>query len=93
MSTCSEPMVETNRVIFGSFFSCTRKATAALLAKRKPNALGYLKSRKLLEDVLNKRLASLHILESTFIAVETAAGDVGVREFTFSQNNTSDFLS
>ena len=60
---------------------CTKKATAALLAKRKSDALGYLKSRKLLEDVLNKRLASLHTLESTFIAVESAAGDIDVRKF------------
>lgn len=73
-------------------FRCTRKATAALLAKRKSNALGYLKSRKILEDVLNKRLASLHTLESTFIAVETAAGDVDVRGFTFAWINFDPFL-
>lgn len=64
-------------------FRYTRKATAALLAKRKSDALGYLKSRKLLEDVLNKRLGSLHNLETTFIAVETAASDVEVCNFTF----------
>ncbi|KAF8969851.1 hypothetical protein BDZ97DRAFT_1792981 [Flammula alnicola] len=54
----------------------TRKASAALQQKRKPAALSYLRSRKQLEDLLNKRLGSLTTLESTFITVEAAAGDV-----------------
>ncbi len=60
-------------------YSCTAKATAALQQKRKPAALSYLRSRKQFEDLLNKRLGSLSTLESTFMAVEAAAGDIGVR--------------
>jgi len=41
--------------------------------------MGYLRSRKQLEEVLNKRLGALSTLESTFITVEAAAGDVEVR--------------
>ncbi|KJA27470.1 hypothetical protein HYPSUDRAFT_35364 [Hypholoma sublateritium FD-334 SS-4] len=57
---------------------CTAKATAALHQKRKPAALSYLRSRKQFEDLLNKRLGSLSTLESTFMAVEAAAGDIGI---------------
>lgn len=42
-------------------------------------ALNYLRSRKLLEDLSNKRLSSLNTLESTMISVEAAAGDIEVR--------------
>lgn len=62
-----------------SFNSCTKKASASLLQKRKPLALSYLRSKKQLEDLLTKRLGSLGILESTLIQVEGAAGDVEVR--------------
>ncbi len=41
-------------------------------------ALNYLRSRKLLEDLNNKRLTSLTTLESTLISVEAAAGDIEV---------------
>ncbi|KAF8911959.1 hypothetical protein CPB84DRAFT_1760878 [Gymnopilus junonius] len=57
---------------------CTRKASSALQQKRKPAALNYLRSRKHLEDLLHKRLASLGTLESAFITVEAAAGDVEI---------------
>ncbi|KDR73493.1 hypothetical protein GALMADRAFT_251201 [Galerina marginata CBS 339.88] len=57
---------------------CTRKASSALQKKRKPAALGYIRSRKQLEDLLQKRLGSLGTLESTFITVEAAAGDVEI---------------
>ena len=40
--------------------------------------MSYLRSRKQLEELLAKRLGSLHILESTFIRVEAAAGDIAV---------------
>ena len=68
-------------VIFYFFllYRCTKKASAALQQKRKPVALSHLRARKQLEDLLNKRLGSLHTLESTYITVETAAGDVEVR--------------
>ncbi|KXN92206.1 hypothetical protein AN958_08659 [Leucoagaricus sp. SymC.cos] len=56
----------------------TKKAATALNQKQKPLALNYLRSRKRLEEVLNKRLASLGILEGTMISVETAAGDVQI---------------
>ena len=57
---------------------------SALQQKRKPAALTYMRSRKQLEDVLSKRLGSLNTLESTFITVEAAVGDVEVRDFFFS---------
>jgi len=57
---------------------CTRKASAALRQKRKPVALNYLRSRKELEELLSKRLGSLHTLESTLIHVEAAAGDIEI---------------
>lgn len=50
----------------------------ALQQKQKPLALSYLRSRKQLEDLLNKRLASLGTLESTLVSIETATGDVQV---------------
>jgi hypothetical protein len=62
-------------------FRCTQKASAALHQKHKAVALSYLRSRKQLEDLLTKRLGSLHTLESTFIRVEAAAGDVEVGIF------------
>ncbi|KAF7338138.1 hypothetical protein MVEN_02038600 [Mycena venus] len=54
----------------------TQKASAALKQKHKPVALTYLRSRKQIEDVLQKRLGSLETLHATLISVETAAGDV-----------------
>ncbi|KAH9483712.1 hypothetical protein JR316_0003188 [Psilocybe cubensis] len=57
---------------------CTRKASQALQQKRKAVALNYLRSRKQLEDLLHKRLGSLGTLESTFISVEAAAGDIKI---------------
>jgi charged multivesicular body protein 7 len=56
----------------------TRKASEAIRLKRKAIALNYLRSRKLLEDLNNKRLTSLTTLESTLISVEAAAGDIEV---------------
>jgi charged multivesicular body protein 7 len=57
---------------------CTQKATAALHQKHKAVAMSYLQSRKQLEELLTKRLGSLHMLESTFIRVEAAVGDIEV---------------
>ena len=57
---------------------CTSKATEALRQKRKPLALSYLRSRRQLEDVLNKRLGALENLEGTLVQVESAAGDIEV---------------
>ena len=62
---------------------CTRKASSALQQRRKPAALAYIRSRKQLEDLLSKRLSSLNTLESTFISVETAVGDVEVSVFFY----------
>lgn len=59
-------------------FRCTQKASAALRHKHKAVALSYVRSRKQLEELLTKRLGSLHTLESTFIHVEAAAGDIEV---------------
>ena len=59
-------------------FRCTQKASAALQQKHKEVAFSYLRSRKQLEELLAKRLGSLHTLESTFIRVEAAADDIEV---------------
>ncbi|KAF9527003.1 Snf7-domain-containing protein [Crepidotus variabilis] len=67
---------------------CTKKATLALQQKRKPAALGYIRSRKLLEGVLEKRLGSLSTLEATFISVETAAGDIEIMKSYESSTTT-----
>ncbi|KAF9475867.1 hypothetical protein BDN70DRAFT_883201 [Pholiota conissans] len=64
--------------LHGKIDDCTHKASAALQQKRKPAALSYLRSRKLLEEQLNKRLGSLSTLESTFLTVEAAAGDIKI---------------
>ncbi|KIL69882.1 hypothetical protein M378DRAFT_157122 [Amanita muscaria Koide BX008] len=56
----------------------THKATEALRFKRKPMALNYLRSRKQLEELSNKRLNSLNTLESTLLSVEAAAGDIEI---------------
>lgn len=56
----------------------TKKATSALKQKQKSLALSYLRSRKQLGEVLQKRLASLATLESTMITIETATGDVQI---------------
>lgn len=58
--------------------SYAKKAADALRQKRKILALGFLRSRKQLEDLLGKRLSSLSTLEGTMVSIETAAGDVQV---------------
>ncbi|KIK57660.1 hypothetical protein GYMLUDRAFT_172146 [Collybiopsis luxurians FD-317 M1] len=57
---------------------CMDKASEALKQKRKSIALGYLRSKKQLEDLLSKRLGSLSNLEGTLIQVEGAAGDIEI---------------
>ena len=56
----------------------TGKISEALRQKRKEMAMTYLRTRKSLEDVLKKRLASLELLHSTLLRVETSAGDIEV---------------
>jgi len=56
----------------------TEKASAALKQNRKEIALGHLRARKQLEDILVKRSKALESLESTLWTVEHAAGDVEV---------------
>ncbi|KAI0082613.1 hypothetical protein K474DRAFT_1585221 [Panus rudis PR-1116 ss-1] len=56
----------------------TEKISAALRRKQKDVALTLLRSRKQLEDLLKKRLASLDTLQSTLLRVEAAAGDVEI---------------
>ena len=56
----------------------TEKASAALKHNRKEIALGHLRARKQLEDILVKRSKALENLESTLWTVEHAAGDVEV---------------
>ncbi|KAF9564411.1 hypothetical protein CPC08DRAFT_631278 [Agrocybe pediades] len=67
---------------------CTRKAASALKQNRRPAALTYLRSRKQLEDLLSKRLGSLTTLESTFIRVEAAAGDIDIMKSYESSTST-----
>ncbi|KIY43493.1 hypothetical protein FISHEDRAFT_8490, partial [Fistulina hepatica ATCC 64428] len=57
---------------------CTSKSRAALQAKQRPLALTYLRSRKELEGLLNRRAGSLATLESTLISVEGARGDAEI---------------
>ncbi|KAJ3991784.1 Snf7-domain-containing protein [Lentinula boryana] len=57
---------------------CTQKASEALKQKRKPLALSYLRSKKLLDELLTKRLGALGNLEGTLIQVEGAAGDIEI---------------
>ncbi|KAI5119736.1 hypothetical protein M0805_008666 [Coniferiporia weirii] len=58
----------------------TQKVGECLRAKRKEVAMTHLKSRKLYEDLLKKRLGSLEILHATLIQVETAAQDVEIMQ-------------
>lgn len=67
---------------------CTRKASVALQQKYKPVALSQIRSRKLYQDLLEKRLNSLNTLEATLISVETAAGDLEVVLFVFQNLNS-----
>ena len=59
----------------------TEKASSALKQNRKEIALGHLRARKQLEDILVKRSKALENLESTLWTVEHAAGDVEVIPF------------
>ena len=45
---------------------------------RKEIAMSQLKSRKLYEELLGKRLGSLEVLQATLVQVETAAQDIQV---------------
>ncbi|KAG1754636.1 Snf7-domain-containing protein [Suillus lakei] len=56
----------------------TSNISNALRQQRKSIALAELRFKKHLDDMLSKRLGSLHNLESTLISVETAAGDVEI---------------
>ncbi|KAF9075124.1 Snf7-domain-containing protein [Rhodocollybia butyracea] len=57
---------------------CTEKAGEALKHKRKSIALGYLRSKKQLDELLSKRMGALGNLEGTLIQVEGAAGDIEI---------------
>jgi charged multivesicular body protein 7 len=61
----------------------TSKISNALRQQRQSIALAELRFKKHLEDLLSKRLGSLHNLESTLISVETAAGDVEASSCSF----------
>ena len=56
----------------------TEKVSAALRQNLKEIALGHLRAKKQLEDLLVKRSKALENLESTLWTVEHAAGDVEV---------------
>ncbi|KAF9653780.1 hypothetical protein BDM02DRAFT_3182236 [Thelephora ganbajun] len=59
----------------------SEKASSALKHNRKEIALGHLRARKQLEDILVKRSNALENLESTLWTVEHAAGDVEIMKF------------
>ena len=56
------------------------KITDQLRRKQREMALTYLRSRKQLEGLLSKRLRSLETIQSTLLQVESAAGDIEVRQ-------------
>lgn len=58
---------------------CTEKAAEAVKRNQRNIALSYLRTRKQLEELLERRLSSLANLEGTLITVEAAAGDIEVR--------------
>ncbi|KAE9399738.1 hypothetical protein BT96DRAFT_919926, partial [Gymnopus androsaceus JB14] len=58
--------------------NCKQKASSALAQNQKPMALSYLRSKKLLDELLSKRLGALANLEGTLIQVEGAAGDIEI---------------
>lgn len=66
--------------------SKTQKVSECLRANRKEVAMTHLKSRKLYEELLRKRLGSLEVLQSTLIHVETAAQDVEVIPISYTKS-------
>ncbi|KAG2158232.1 Snf7-domain-containing protein [Suillus bovinus] len=66
----------------------TSNISNALRQQRKSIALAELRFKKHLDDLLSKRLGSLHNLESTLISVETAAGDVEIMKMYESSTAT-----
>ena len=65
-------------MLFLVIYRHMQKAVNALRNAQKSVALGHLKLKRQLEDLLTKRLESLHTLESTLINVEGAAGNIKV---------------
>ncbi|KAH8116804.1 Snf7-domain-containing protein [Phellopilus nigrolimitatus] len=64
--------------INGRISEKTQKISECLRANRKEVAMAHLKSRRMYEELLRKRLGSLDILQSTLIQVETSAQDVEI---------------
>ncbi|CAK5281800.1 unnamed protein product [Mycena citricolor] len=62
----------------GSIDQYTQKATTAVQQKHKSVALTYLRQRKQLEELLQKRLGSLETLDGTLLRVKTAASDIEI---------------
>lgn len=58
----------------------TKRISTALRQQQKSIALAHLRFKKSLEEVLTKRLGALQNLEATLMSVETAAGDIEVRD-------------
>ncbi|TRM62605.1 hypothetical protein BD626DRAFT_403645 [Schizophyllum amplum] len=73
---------------------CTSKAKDALRLNQKTVASTYLRTRKHLEEVLNRRLGSLTTLEGTMISVEGARGDVEImKSYNLSTSTLRSILS
>ncbi|KAG8217873.1 Snf7-domain-containing protein [Butyriboletus roseoflavus] len=66
--------------LHGKIDETTKRISAALRQQQKSIALGHLRFKKSLEDVLTKRLGALQNLEATLISVETAAGDIEIMQ-------------
>lgn len=58
----------------------TKRISTALRQQQKSIALAHLRFKKSLEEVLTKRLGTLQSLEATLMSVETAAGDIEVKD-------------
>lgn len=58
----------------------TKRISTALRQQQKSIALAHLRFKKSLEEVLTKRLGALQNLEATLMSVETAAGDIEVKD-------------
>ncbi|KDN40178.1 hypothetical protein K437DRAFT_258766 [Tilletiaria anomala UBC 951] len=58
--------------------ACTRKIKEALCARSQEQAKSYLRSRKLLEELLLKRTGTVETLGSVLVKIEQAAGDAEI---------------
>lgn len=68
---------------FNVYHSRAVKIKDNLRRSRREIALSYLRSQKLLEELLRKRVTSLETIQSSLMKVETVAGDIEVGSTLF----------